>query len=168
MSRYEEAYAIEIRSFVEFCRTGTAPSPNGYDGLQSLLLANAAQKSATEHVVVQLQVTRLEPNVRNKPSVFPAALASDSHCITGVWLGIDKFKEVFKLLAKSGAPFSTGLVILGLEIPQILAITIPISILLATFLTFQKEDAEQAMNFYIGLFDNSENRQVDQDQLTLR
>ena len=26
---------------------------------------------------------------------------------------------------------------------------------IATFLTFQKEDAEQAMNFYIGLFDNS-------------
>ena len=26
---------------------------------------------------------------------------------------------------------------------------------LATFLTFQKEDAEQAMNFYISLFDNS-------------
>ncbi|MBT8232094.1 MAG: VOC family protein [Bacteroidia bacterium] len=27
---------------------------------------------------------------------------------------------------------------------------------IATFLMFQKEDAEQAMNFYIGLFDNSE------------
>lgn len=26
---------------------------------------------------------------------------------------------------------------------------------IATFFTFQKEDAEQAMNFYIGLFDNS-------------
>ena len=26
---------------------------------------------------------------------------------------------------------------------------------IATFLTFQKEDAEQAMNFYIGLFENS-------------
>ncbi|MEO0570292.1 MAG: VOC family protein [Bacteroidota bacterium] len=26
---------------------------------------------------------------------------------------------------------------------------------LATFLTFQKEDAEQAMNFYVSLFDNS-------------
>ncbi|MFC5046113.1 VOC family protein [Aquimarina hainanensis] len=26
---------------------------------------------------------------------------------------------------------------------------------IATFLTFQKENAEQAMNFYIGLFDNS-------------
>lgn len=63
---------------------------------------------------------------------------SGAGIITGVWLGIDKFKEVFKLLAKSGASFATGIVILGLEIPQILAITIPISILLATFLTFQK------------------------------
>ncbi len=27
---------------------------------------------------------------------------------------------------------------------------------IATFLTFQKEDAEQAMNFYLKLFDNSE------------
>lgn len=27
---------------------------------------------------------------------------------------------------------------------------------LATFLTFQKNDAEEAMNFYVGLFDNSE------------
>lgn len=27
---------------------------------------------------------------------------------------------------------------------------------LATFLTFQKEDAEEAMNFYVNLFDNSE------------
>ena len=27
---------------------------------------------------------------------------------------------------------------------------------IATFLTFQKEDAEQAMNFYVELFDNSE------------
>ena len=27
---------------------------------------------------------------------------------------------------------------------------------IATFLTFQKEDAEQAMNFYMNLFDNSE------------
>ncbi|MDD9897591.1 MAG: LptF/LptG family permease [Candidatus Melainabacteria bacterium] len=63
---------------------------------------------------------------------------SGAGIITGVWLGIDKFKEVFKLLAKSGAAFSTGIVVLGLEIPQILATTIPIGILLATFLTFQK------------------------------
>ena len=69
---------------------------------------------------------------------FWLPLVSGAGIITGVWLGIDKFKEVFKLLAKSGAPFSTGIVILGLETPQILAVTIPISILLATFLTFQK------------------------------
>lgn len=71
-------------------------------------------------------------------SEFWLPLVSGAGIITGVWLGIDKFKEVFKLLAKSGAPFMTGAVILGLEIPQILAVTIPISILLATFLAFQK------------------------------
>ena len=71
-------------------------------------------------------------------SEFWLPLVSGAGIITGVWLGIDKFKEVFKLLAKSGAPFSTGAVILGLEIPQILAVTVPISILLATFLAFQK------------------------------
>ncbi len=69
---------------------------------------------------------------------FWLPLVSGAGIITGVWLGVDKFKEVFKLLAKSGAPFSTGIVVLGLETPQILAVTIPISILLATFLTFQK------------------------------
>jgi len=75
-------------------------------------------------------------------SEFWLPLMSGAGIITGVWLGIDKFKEVFKLLAQSGAPFSTGIVILGLEIPQILAITIPISILLASFLTFQKLSAQ--------------------------
>lgn len=71
-------------------------------------------------------------------SEFWLPFISGAGIITGVWLGIDKFKEVFKLLAKSGASFSTGLVILGLEIPHILSITIPISVLLAAFLTFQR------------------------------
>lgn len=71
-------------------------------------------------------------------SEFWLPLISGAGIITGVWLGIDKFKQVFKLLAQSGAPLSTGLVILGLEIPQILSLTLPISILLATFLAFQK------------------------------
>lgn len=69
---------------------------------------------------------------------FWLPFAGGGGIITGVWLGIDKFKEVFKLLARSGASFSTGIVILGLEIPHILALTIPISILLAAFLSFQK------------------------------
>ncbi len=71
-------------------------------------------------------------------SEFWLPLVAGAGIITGVWLGIDKFKDVFKLLAKSGAPIATGVVVLGLEIPHILSITLPISILLATFLTFQK------------------------------
>jgi lipopolysaccharide export system permease protein len=71
-------------------------------------------------------------------SEFWLPLVSGAGIITGVWLGIDKFKEVFKLLAKSGASYSNALVILGLEIPQILSITLPVSILLASFLAFQK------------------------------
>ncbi len=71
-------------------------------------------------------------------SEFWLPLVSGAGIITGVWLGIDKFKDVFKLLARSGASFSTGLVVLGLEIPQILAVTMPIAMLLAAFLAFQK------------------------------
>lgn len=63
---------------------------------------------------------------------------SGSGIITGVWLGIDKFKTVFKLLAQSGAGIDKGFIILGLEIPQIIAMTTPVAILLASFLTFQK------------------------------
>jgi lipopolysaccharide export system permease protein len=71
-------------------------------------------------------------------SEFWLPLVSGAGIITGVWLGIDKFKDIFKLLAKSGTSLTTGLVILGLEIPQILAITLPIGVLIATFLSFQK------------------------------
>ncbi len=73
---------------------------------------------------------------------FWLPLVSGAGIITGVWLGIDKFKDVFKLLARSGASLGTGIVVLGLEIPQILAITTPIGILLAAFLTFQKLSAQ--------------------------
>lgn len=73
---------------------------------------------------------------------FWLPLVSGAGIITGVWLGIDKFKDVFRLLARSGASLSTGIVVLGLEIPQILAITMPIGILLAAFLTFQKLSAQ--------------------------
>lgn len=71
-------------------------------------------------------------------SEFWLPLTSSAGIITGVWLGIDKFREVFRLLAKSGASIDKGLVILGLEIPEILSMTIPIGILMAAFLTFQK------------------------------
>lgn len=62
--------------------------------------------------------------------------------MTGVWLGIDKLKVIFKLLAISGASVSKGLVILGLEVPHMLALTMPISVLFAFFLAFQKLSSE--------------------------
>ncbi len=71
-------------------------------------------------------------------SEFWLPLASGVGVITGVWLGIDKFKEVFKLLAKSGASFDKGIIIIGLQIPEIVSMTAPIGVLLAAFLVFQK------------------------------
>lgn len=71
-------------------------------------------------------------------SEFWLPLTSSAGIITGVWLGIDKFREVFRLLARSGASIDKGIAILGLEIPEILSMTIPIGILMAAFMTFQK------------------------------
>lgn len=71
-------------------------------------------------------------------SEFWLPLSSGLGIITGVWLGIDKFKEIFRILVKSGSSVDKGIVIIGLEIPEILSLTIPISLLLAAFLTFQK------------------------------
>jgi lipopolysaccharide export system permease protein len=60
--------------------------------------------------------------------------------ITGVWLGIDKLKIVFKLLANSGASLLNAFIILSLEIPHMIALTIPVTILFASFLSIQKLD----------------------------
>lgn len=60
--------------------------------------------------------------------------------ITGVWLGIDKLKIIFKLLANSGASLINAFIILSLEIPHMIALTIPVTILFASFLSFQKLD----------------------------
>ena len=48
MTRYTEAYAAEISAFVESVEGGAVPSPSGQDGLQALLLAEAALKSVAE------------------------------------------------------------------------------------------------------------------------
>ncbi|WP_419911450.1 inositol 2-dehydrogenase [Hoeflea sp.] len=55
MTRYVDAYAAEITSFIAALRDGAAISPTGEDGLKSLLLAEAALKSATEGHFVDLQ-----------------------------------------------------------------------------------------------------------------
>ena len=54
MTRYVEAYAAEITAFIAALRDGQPISPTGDDGLQALLLADAAVKSAAEGIQVAL------------------------------------------------------------------------------------------------------------------
>ncbi len=53
-SRYAEAYKIEMMAFVESFANDTQPSPTGVDGLNSLLIAEAAGKSARSGKPVKL------------------------------------------------------------------------------------------------------------------
>lgn len=54
MTRYTEAYAQEIASFIEFVETGTPAAPSGIDGLIALALAEAALKSVHEGRAVKV------------------------------------------------------------------------------------------------------------------
>lgn len=54
MTRYKQAYANEIAAFVQCVKTGSSPNPSGDDGLQSLILAEACLRSATEQKVVHV------------------------------------------------------------------------------------------------------------------
>jgi myo-inositol 2-dehydrogenase/D-chiro-inositol 1-dehydrogenase len=48
MTRYTEAYANEIASFISAIEKGTKITPSGADGLAALALADAAVKSVAE------------------------------------------------------------------------------------------------------------------------
>ena len=54
MTRYIEAYANEIATFVAAMASGAKPSPSGRDGLAALLLADAAVRSAKEGKAVKV------------------------------------------------------------------------------------------------------------------
>ncbi|MGV1753197.1 inositol 2-dehydrogenase [Agrobacterium sp. CG674] len=54
MTRYTEAYAAEIKAFIDSVENDVAPSPSAHDGLIALKLADAALKSAREKVLVQI------------------------------------------------------------------------------------------------------------------
>ena len=45
LERYEAAYRSELDAFVQAVKGGTEPQPSGHDGLQALLLADAAYQS---------------------------------------------------------------------------------------------------------------------------
>lgn len=54
MTRYTAAYAAEISAFIDSIVEGTPPSPSAEDGLIALQLADAALRSASEHVTISL------------------------------------------------------------------------------------------------------------------
>lgn len=58
--------------------------------------------------------------------------------VTGVWLGVDQVSEAFSLLSKANIDFTIALSIILLNIPKILLVTIPVGVLWATFLVFNR------------------------------
>lgn len=56
LERYAGAYAAELHEFVKLVRGEPSTSPTFEDGRAALLLADAAQRSATEHVVVPVDL----------------------------------------------------------------------------------------------------------------
>jgi myo-inositol 2-dehydrogenase/D-chiro-inositol 1-dehydrogenase len=57
LERYAEAYAAELHEFVRLVRGEPSTSPTFEDGRAALLLADAAQRSATEHVAVPVDLS---------------------------------------------------------------------------------------------------------------
>lgn len=58
--------------------------------------------------------------------------------VTGVWFGADQLKAMFNLIMRAGVPWSTALTILGLHLPEVIVMTIPIGVLLGTLLVFNR------------------------------
>jgi myo-inositol 2-dehydrogenase/D-chiro-inositol 1-dehydrogenase len=59
VERYSEAYAAEMRSFLESVRDGHAPSVGGMDALQALRIALAARQSLSEGRPVRVELAEV-------------------------------------------------------------------------------------------------------------
>ncbi len=58
--------------------------------------------------------------------------------VTGVWFGADQLKTIFNLIMRAGVPLDLAFTILGLHLPEIIVLTIPIGVLLGTLLVFNR------------------------------
>jgi lipopolysaccharide export system permease protein len=58
--------------------------------------------------------------------------------VTGVWFGADQLKTIFNLIMKAGVPLNMAFMILGLHLPEIIVMTIPIGVLLGTLIVFNR------------------------------
>jgi inositol 2-dehydrogenase len=59
LSRFAEAYRLELMDFINTVRTGSAPRVSGYDGRQSLAIAVAAVESQRERRPVLVQMAKV-------------------------------------------------------------------------------------------------------------
>jgi lipopolysaccharide export system permease protein len=58
--------------------------------------------------------------------------------VTGVWFGADQLKTIFNLVMRAGVPWDMAFTILGLHLPEIIVLTIPIGVLLGTLIVFNR------------------------------
>jgi len=58
--------------------------------------------------------------------------------VTGVWFGADQLRSIFNLVMRSGVPWNMAFTIIGLHLPEIIVMTIPIGVLLGTLLVFNR------------------------------
>lgn len=58
--------------------------------------------------------------------------------VTGVWFGADQLRTIFNLIMKNGVPWDMALMIIGLHLPEVIVMTIPIGVLLGTLLVFNR------------------------------
>ncbi|MFN8655909.1 MAG: LptF/LptG family permease [Candidatus Obscuribacterales bacterium] len=58
--------------------------------------------------------------------------------VTGVYFGADQLKTIFKLIMQAGVPPHLAFTILGLHLPEVIVMTIPIGVLLGTLLVFNR------------------------------
>lgn len=58
--------------------------------------------------------------------------------VTGVYFGADQLKTIFNLIMRSGVPWNMAFMILGLHLPEIIVLTIPIGVLLGTLIVFNR------------------------------
>ena len=56
LERYASAYAAELHEFIRLVRGEPSTSPTFDDGRAALILADAAQRAATEHIAVQVDL----------------------------------------------------------------------------------------------------------------
>jgi myo-inositol 2-dehydrogenase / D-chiro-inositol 1-dehydrogenase len=76
--RYRGAYANQLAAFVQAIERGTSPETTAADGLMSLVLANAAERSATSRLVIVID-SASELSAHKELRLGSATTLSSSH-----------------------------------------------------------------------------------------